>query len=346
MKMTKINLVFAAVFGAILLAGEIAKSQTGYPQPRENYVNDFAAILTPQDASEIRSLFKKTEENIGVEVTVVTIRSIRDYNTGDASIESFATNLFNTWGVGDKEKNNGVMILVALQDRKMRIELGAGYGREYDAVMKQIVDRDMIPYFKKNDYSKGIYQGAHAVVAQMAETPISTNPWPYVGFGAIAALAGSLGLWRYVRSHKPRCPNCQTYMAPLDDIAEDIYLESGQKLEELLQSVDYVVWKCASCGAHKLYKHAALFSRFKSCRRCGYRTLEVDTSITQHATGSAHGLQRISWFCRHCDYHDESTVVIPRLTRSYNTDPDGSSSSAGGSFGGGSSTGGGASGSW
>ncbi len=370
--MRKTNFVFAIAFGEILLASQIAKPQTGYPQPSENYINDFAAIITPQDANEIRGLLKNTEEHNGVEITVVTIHSIRDYGTNDATIELFATNLFNNWGVGDKTKNNGVMILVAVQDRKMRIELGSGYSRDYDAVMKQIIDYDMIPFFKSKEYSKGISHGAYAVVKRLTEaksmkelpgtgTPAvvpdqrawqriydqvsessSTNPWPLVGLGAIAAAAAGFGVSRYSRYHKRRCSNCQTDMVRLDEMADDIYLESGQKLEELLESVDYDVWRCPLCSTHELHPYNKWFSRFKRCKRCGYRTMEADSEIIEAATYSSTGRKRITTDCRHCNFHDQDIVVIPQLTYSDNS----SSGSSGGSFGGGSSSGGGASGSW
>lgn len=80
--------------------------------------------------------YSKTWKKTGIEAVVVTINSIGDYQTGDATIEAFATNLFNTWGIGHKKENNGVLILVAVKDRKARIELGKGYGREYDSAMK------------------------------------------------------------------------------------------------------------------------------------------------------------------------------------------------------------------
>jgi uncharacterized membrane protein YgcG len=60
-------------------------------------------------------------------------------------IESFATNLFNTWGIGDREKSNGFMILVAVHDRRVRIELGSGYSGEMDQVMQRVMNEDMLP---------------------------------------------------------------------------------------------------------------------------------------------------------------------------------------------------------
>ena len=70
---------------------------------------------------------EKIVTKTGIEMVVVTINSIKDYNTGDSTIESFAKNLGNTWGVGHKKTNDGVVMLVAVRDRKSWISLAGGY---------------------------------------------------------------------------------------------------------------------------------------------------------------------------------------------------------------------------
>ena len=134
--------------------------QADYPDPNDQFINDYAKLLTDYDRNVIRDLFINLEKETGKQAVVVTIESIYDYKTGDNTIESFATNLFNKWGVGNIENNDGVMILVARTDRKCRIELGGGYGRRYDSAMKNVVDRKMVPHFKRDKYSLGIREGA------------------------------------------------------------------------------------------------------------------------------------------------------------------------------------------
>lgn len=146
-----------------------AAGQGGYPKPADDYVNDFAGVLNKPDSEAIRKMFKELEQKTGVEAVAVTINSINDYNNGDATLESFATNLFNSWGIGHKKENNGVLILVAVKDRKCRIELGSGYGRLYDPSMKQVIDENMLPYFKDGDYSRGIFEGSRAVIGKVTE---------------------------------------------------------------------------------------------------------------------------------------------------------------------------------
>ena len=159
--------LIAWTFVLMVLSGTLVKGQGGYPTSTDDYVNDYAGIINQPDLEGIREMFKNVEYQTGIEAVVVTIDSIRDHHTGDDSIESFATNLFNTWGIGHKKEDNGVLILVAVKDRKCRIELGRGYGRKYDSVMKQIIDEKMLPYFKTHEYSRGIYEGARAVVEKV-----------------------------------------------------------------------------------------------------------------------------------------------------------------------------------
>ncbi len=156
-----------ALFFGIFLSAALLRGEGGYPSPTDDYVNDYAGVLSRPDLESIHKMFKDLEYQTGIEAVVVTINSIGDYHTGDSGIESFATNLFNTWGIGHKKENNGVLILVAVKDRKCRIELGGGYGKIYDSVMKQVIDENMIPYFKTDDYSRGIYEGSRAAIEKV-----------------------------------------------------------------------------------------------------------------------------------------------------------------------------------
>lgn len=123
----------AGVLAAFLSSLAAACGASGYPSPRENYVNDFAGIIQPVDAQMLRERLQSLERQTGIEGTVVTVKSMVEYETGTSSIEAFATGLFNKWGVGNKRGNNGFMILLAAEDRKCRIELGDGYGSQYNA---------------------------------------------------------------------------------------------------------------------------------------------------------------------------------------------------------------------
>lgn len=328
-----------------------------YPEADDLYVNDYAQLLTPEDAAGIRTMFTTLRSDPGIEAVVLTISSFKKYETQDATLEAFATNLFNTWGIGDKEKNNGVLILVAVNDRKMRIELGAGYPKSMDMKMKSVIDEFMLPQFKRNNYSRGIYQGARAMIAQLTgqepedNRPLTTKILSTVseipsevgyGGGIIGGLLSLFGLIfggrRYLRNRKRYCPKCRTMMTRLDEVADDAYLEAGQIKEESLKSVDYDVWCCPDCGTRKVIPYNSWFSSYATCSKCKRRTMKVTRRTIRSATTSSTGTGEKTENCTNCGYHRRSRYTIPKKTES--------SSSSGSSFGGGRSSGGGASGSW
>ncbi len=173
-----------------------ALASNGYPAHTYTYVNDFAKVLTPDDINTLQSQLSKFDTDNDVSIIVATVNSIQDYPTGDQTIESFGMNLFNNWGVGSAKKNNGVLMLVAVKDRKIRIQLGSGYGSSYDATMTKIIASDMSPSFKAGQFGAGFRLGAASVmnvvgVANRVLTPEEKKAAmvkTYVVMGGIAIL--------------------------------------------------------------------------------------------------------------------------------------------------------------
>jgi uncharacterized protein len=97
--------LFAAGLLLILLAltGRDIYAQNRFPPRTDRYINDFAHLLTSTDTTRLRTICSDLNRSKGIELVVVTINSIRDYNTADQAIEHFATYLFNTWGIGDRQ---------------------------------------------------------------------------------------------------------------------------------------------------------------------------------------------------------------------------------------------------
>jgi Beta-propeller domains of methanol dehydrogenase type len=370
---------------SVLLAGaaEARRQGGGYPAARDPYVNDYAQVLTPDQEKTLRAELTRTRSAQGIHTTVLTVRSYRDYGTGEPTLEQFATNLFNRWGIGDRNRDDGVLVLVAVRDRKMRVEVGSGYGDAYDAPMKRVIDDEFLPYFKRDAYGEGIVNGTRAVLRALPktwppsgapgveapresdapgtvadDTDPSGTPVPVEVFtigaeeggasapilpllGGVTAVGGAwFGAYRYLRFRRRFCPTCRAEMKRLDEFADDAFLDAGQKREEGLGSVDYDIWQCASCGFHRRHGYSAWLSTYQRCVRCRYRTMSVAqrtiTSPTQYSTGTA----EVTKDCRHCGFHSQHRVTLPRLSSSS------SSSSSSSGFGGGSSSGGGASGSW
>ena len=130
----------------------------------QGFVNDFAGALSPQERDAMAQLLRDLEHKTTVQVAVVTLDSLEG-----GQIDDFTHKLFNRWGVGQKGKDNGVMLLVALKDRKARIEVG--YGLEPvlpDVLCGRILREDLFALFRQNRHGEGIVRGVRRI-AQIVE---------------------------------------------------------------------------------------------------------------------------------------------------------------------------------
>ncbi len=146
----------------LLLFVQYVYAQTSIPSPRGR-INDFAGIMTQSEKERLASLIQDLENHSGTEMAIVTIESLHGEN-----IEGFANQLFNEWGIGKKGKNNGLLILVAVKDRKIRIEVGYGLeGVLPDGFDGDVIRNTMVPLFREGRYGDGIYEGAHRLATQI-----------------------------------------------------------------------------------------------------------------------------------------------------------------------------------
>lgn len=193
-----------------LLASPALAQTLSYPPPANPFVTDLADLLSPEAEARLTDTLQNLRTERGTELTVVTIGNRSDYGP-HRSIESFATGLFNRWQIGDAARNDGILFLVARNDREMRIELGGGYGPEYDRRMANVIEHFTLPYFREDQYEQGI-------LASVDETIKRANPdWvaPATGIGPLRWVLGALGLgvagWLGLSrfGHKfRRCPQC------------------------------------------------------------------------------------------------------------------------------------------
>jgi uncharacterized protein len=155
--------VFSILFIILILFSFAFAQEIKFPRPR-GYVDDFANIISEQVEYKIEGLLSSLEKVTTAQVAVVTVSSIAPYD-----IELYAVKLFETWGIGKKGKDNGVLLLVAVKERKVRIEVGYGLeGALPDAICKQIIENYIIPYFKKDNFSDGILAGVSQIVKYVA----------------------------------------------------------------------------------------------------------------------------------------------------------------------------------
>jgi len=180
--------------GALQFEGAPEKDYAPFPQPDAGYVTDIAGLLTLDEEERIERRLWQVESRTGVEIIVVCIDSIRDYPGAPvSSIEAFARGLFDKYGIGNMPQNNGVLLLVAVRDRKARIELGAGYGRRRDGNARRIVDDDILPSFRNEDYAGGIQKGVKAIMLEFAGVRVGLN-WPLIGVAIAIPIVGLIAV--------------------------------------------------------------------------------------------------------------------------------------------------------
>ncbi len=160
----------------VLILGLLLLSQAqNYPSYSDLFVNDYAKIISDVDTAQIRAQLETLRAETGIELSVVTFDSYKTYNTNDSSLESFSTNLFNDWGVGNAASNNGALILLSLTEREVRIELGSGYPASYNRVADLVIDEYMIPAFRQDNYSQGLLRGAEQLALRLSSPPPATT---------------------------------------------------------------------------------------------------------------------------------------------------------------------------
>jgi uncharacterized protein len=129
--------------------------------PLTGRIVDQAGVISATARGEIETKLKDLEDKSGIQLVVATVKSLQG---GD--IETYANELFRTWKLGEAKKNNGVLLLVAPADHKVRIEVGYGLeGTLTDALAQVIIASAMVPRFKANDYSGGIERGIDGIIS-------------------------------------------------------------------------------------------------------------------------------------------------------------------------------------
>ena len=129
--------------------------------PLTGRVVDDAHILDAATQSDLQTKLKDLEDKSGIQLVVATVGSLQG-----SDIESFANDLFRSWKLGEAKKNNGVLLLVAPNERKVRIEVGYGLeGTLTDALSSVIITNAIVPKFKSGDFSGGISRGVEEITA-------------------------------------------------------------------------------------------------------------------------------------------------------------------------------------
>ena len=193
----KTMILLAAV---LLSSAAFAQELTYPPKPAERgFIVDEAGLLSPGDVAKIKEICDKLLTDKKVPIIVVTIPSMAKYGAAGWDIVTYAQNLFNNWGIGFKEWNYGILLVVSAGDRKARIELGREWNYTKDAECQQIMGNMILPAFKAGDFSGGILAGVKALdaIARGLKSPAPARPpvpwWHYaIGAGLIVLLVSTV----------------------------------------------------------------------------------------------------------------------------------------------------------
>ncbi len=355
------------------------------PHPRQVYggwVTDSAEILTDSSEAQLNQMIDQLEAKNGIEIAVVTVSE----TSPAASPKEFTTELFNYWGIGKKELDNGVLFLISVGDRRVEIETGYGVeGILPDAKVGRIIDTKIKPRFKQGDLDGGTLAGTKALVAALEgerslsiieKLPQNLPLYLMLLSGGSIILAAGIGTIVYMSRKvaiKPigrsrlsggnrifLCADCHQKMVKVDNTKVLSTLSKSETVAQELGSVRFEGWRCPNCNQEltdekfHLVAYVSSESRFRQCPTCDELTVTRTPQILREATQFDFGKRLIIDECHCCDYRQEKEEIIPRLPSPSSSswiaggfDGGGSSgSNGGGSFGGGDSGGGGAGGDW
>lgn len=274
-------------------------------------VNDFANVIDPTTEAAIDQQIDQLEQKTSSEIAVATVKSL-----DGMSVEEYANKLFKQWGVGQAKDDNGVLVLVAPAEHKIRIEVGYGLeGVLPDGLAGEVIRDTFTPKFKSNDYSGGIKDGVNRLIGIVekheqahTDTVVSMPYWMFIPVFGVFVLIGftMLGIGIKTKTFIPALFGTLCGSFPL---GISMLLTPLPSLFTLVPLAVFSIWAGRRLGG------SSLLQKFRD-------------SVTSPG----------GWSTGTTDSSDSSS-----------SDSDSSSSSSSSSdsdFGGGSSGGGGASGSW
>ncbi|GDX04411.1 hypothetical protein BSPA111_05770 [Buttiauxella sp. A111] len=167
--------------------------QVAVPDLRQR-VTDTTGTLSAEASAALTQSLAQYEQSTGHQLAVLMVES-----TGEETIEQYATRVFESWKLGDKKRDDGLLLIVAKADHTLRIEVGYGLeGTVTDLQASQVINRDIVPYFKRDDYAGGIESGVDSLI-QMSTDPAFAASYADVGETSDSTESGvdSIGAWLF-----------------------------------------------------------------------------------------------------------------------------------------------------
>ena len=300
------------------------------PRIRGSWVSDGARLLSPATIRQIDQMGDELRAKTSAELAVVTLNDV----AGEP--KPFVTKLFNHWGVGDARRNNGVVVLLVPDQRRVEVEIGYGLETTFNRYdwLQRMCDREMSPRFKKGDWDGGVLAGVQLMTERIksldpieleykAINRFKLNQWAYGGCGVV--VVGLAASAYYVdESSKPTCSRCGKKMSSRDgaawSAAEKVnqtlmvqqMLTEEERLEQSLNTYTYSLWSCKTpdCTLH----------RANMMRDDGWG--DIDSTVMEDMVQRCEtvGIRRRKTFypgyqdcpiCRRCTCQHETRVLRP-----------------------------------
>lgn len=204
------GLIFAALLGFV--GRSAGAQQVTFPEkpPPESFYVDEVGFLDPAEGAAINEVASSLMREHQIPLMVVTIPSLISHNADIYSIERYAFELFNLWGVGSERRNHGMLLLVSSRDRRARLVLGAAWKHPHNLHAQEIIDTLLLPQFKDGKFSEGILAGVRGMdaMARGLKLPRAKLSWSFLkekweGSGWVVAVLGSAVFLRLFRSTSP-----------------------------------------------------------------------------------------------------------------------------------------------
>jgi uncharacterized protein len=159
------------LLGLLLPAAAGWAAEPVYPALTGRIVDE-AAILSPGTRARLTEMLAEHEQKTGQQIVVVTLKSLQGL-----TIEDFGYQLGRHWGIGEKDKNTGALLITAPAERKVRIEVGYGLeGQLTDATSRIIIENDILPAFRRGDFNSGILDGTAAILRLLGGSGEARGP--------------------------------------------------------------------------------------------------------------------------------------------------------------------------
>lgn len=215
-----------------------------FPTPT-GFVNDFAGVLTQNARLQLEDRLQAYARETTTEIAIAILPSL-----GGQTIEDTSVRLFERWRVGKREKNNGILIVVAVSDRRVRIEVGYGLeGKVPDAQAGRIIRDIITPRFRQGDYAGGLTAAVDELARLIGAPPVASTPpalrprqiapnaW-FVGEVLLFLTILGAGAW----GSRPRCPRCRSILRR--DVVRRVVLSGIPSIT--------VRYACPRCGYNDL----------------------------------------------------------------------------------------------